>query len=62
MMAIIDAVFGFRQIGCPPSIGFKFGRWTDMVMVQATARAKREMGALRRIRDRRRRSERGDVS
>ena len=26
--------FGFRQVGCLPSVGFKFGRWTDTVMVQ----------------------------
>ncbi len=25
---------GFRQVGYLPSIGFKFGRWTDVVMVQ----------------------------
>ena len=21
--------FGFRQVGALPSVGFKFGRWTD---------------------------------
>jgi L-amino acid N-acyltransferase YncA len=26
--------FGFRQVGYLPSIGYKFGRWTDSVMVQ----------------------------
>ena len=26
--------FGFRQVGTLPSVGFKFGRWTDTVMVQ----------------------------
>ncbi len=26
--------FGFRQVGHLPSIGYKFGRWTDTVMVQ----------------------------
>ncbi len=26
--------FGFRQVGYLPSIGFKFGRWTDSVMMQ----------------------------
>jgi L-amino acid N-acyltransferase YncA len=26
--------FGFRQVGHLPSIGFKFGHWTDTVMVQ----------------------------
>jgi L-amino acid N-acyltransferase YncA len=26
--------FGFRQVGRLPSIGFKFGHWTDSVMVQ----------------------------
>jgi L-amino acid N-acyltransferase YncA len=25
---------GFRQVGYLPSIGFKFGRWTDSVMMQ----------------------------
>ena len=25
---------GFREVGYLPSIGFKFGQWTDMVMVQ----------------------------
>jgi len=25
---------GFRQVGYLPSIGFKFGRWTDSVMLQ----------------------------
>jgi L-amino acid N-acyltransferase YncA len=25
---------GFRRVGLLPSIGFKFGRWTDVVMVQ----------------------------
>jgi L-amino acid N-acyltransferase YncA len=26
--------FGFRQVGCLPSIGFKFGQWTDSIMLQ----------------------------
>ena len=26
--------FGFRQVGYLPAIGFKFGKWTDTVMVQ----------------------------
>ncbi len=26
--------FGFRQVGYLPSIGFKFGRWTNSVMMQ----------------------------
>ena len=26
--------FGFRQVGYLPSIGFKFGRWTDSVIMQ----------------------------
>ena len=26
--------FGFRQVGYLPAVGFKFGRWTDTVMVQ----------------------------
>ncbi len=26
--------FGFRQVGHLPTIGYKFGRWTDSVMVQ----------------------------
>ena len=26
--------FGFRQVGYLPQIGYKFGRWTDSVMVQ----------------------------
>jgi L-amino acid N-acyltransferase YncA len=26
--------FGFRQVGYLPSIGFKFGHWTDTLMVQ----------------------------
>ncbi len=26
--------FGFRQVGFLPSIGYKFGHWTDTVMVQ----------------------------
>ncbi|MGD0643181.1 MAG: N-acetyltransferase family protein [Roseiarcus sp.] len=26
--------FGFRQVGHLPSIGYKFGRWTDSVMMQ----------------------------
>jgi L-amino acid N-acyltransferase YncA len=25
---------GFRQVGYLPSVGYKFGRWTDVVMVQ----------------------------
>jgi len=26
--------FGFRQVGYLPAVGFKFGRWTDTVMMQ----------------------------
>jgi len=26
--------FGFRQVGYLPSVGYKFGRWTDTVMVE----------------------------
>ena len=26
--------FGFRQIGCLPQVGYKFGHWTDTVMMQ----------------------------
>jgi phosphinothricin acetyltransferase len=26
--------FGFRQVGSLPAVGFKFGRWTDSVMMQ----------------------------
>ena len=25
---------GFQQVGYLPSVGYKFGRWTDVVMVQ----------------------------
>ena len=25
----LHEAFGFRQVGCLPSVGFKFGRWTD---------------------------------
>ena len=28
--------FGFRRVGYLPQIGYKFGRWTDSVMVQRT--------------------------
>ena len=30
----LHEAFGFRQVGYLPSIGFKFGRWTDSVMMQ----------------------------
>jgi L-amino acid N-acyltransferase YncA len=30
----LHETFGFRQVGYLPSIGFKFGHWTDTVMVQ----------------------------
>jgi phosphinothricin acetyltransferase len=30
----LHAAFGFRQVGYLPSIGYKFGRWTDSVMMQ----------------------------
>jgi L-amino acid N-acyltransferase YncA len=30
----LHETFGFRQVGCLPSIGYKFGRWTDSVMMQ----------------------------
>jgi L-amino acid N-acyltransferase YncA len=26
--------FGFRQVGFLPAVGFKFGRWTDSIMMQ----------------------------
>ena len=26
--------FGFRQVGYLPAVGYKFGRWTDSIMVQ----------------------------
>jgi phosphinothricin acetyltransferase len=26
--------FGFRQVGFLPAVGYKFGRWTDSVMMQ----------------------------
>ena len=31
---VLHERFGFRQVGYLPSIGFKFGHWTDTVMVQ----------------------------
>jgi phosphinothricin acetyltransferase len=44
MIAYVDAAnqpslplheaFGFRRVGLLPSVGFKFGRWTDSVMMQ----------------------------
>ncbi len=30
----LHEVFGFRQVGYLPSVGYKFGHWTDTVMVQ----------------------------
>jgi L-amino acid N-acyltransferase YncA len=30
----LHEAFGFRQVGFLPAIGFKFGRWTDSVMMQ----------------------------
>jgi len=30
----IHEKFGFRRVGFLPEVGFKFGRWTDTVMVQ----------------------------
>jgi L-amino acid N-acyltransferase YncA len=30
----LHETFGFRQVGYLPSVGYKFGRWTDTVMVQ----------------------------
>lgn len=30
----LHEAFGFRQVGYLPSIGFKFGRWTDSVIMQ----------------------------
>jgi phosphinothricin acetyltransferase len=30
----LHEAFGFRQVGYLPSIGYKFGHWTDTVMVQ----------------------------
>jgi phosphinothricin acetyltransferase len=30
----LHEAFGFRQVGCLPAIGFKFGEWTDSVIMQ----------------------------
>jgi len=30
----LHEAFGFRQVGYLPSVGYKFGHWTDTVMVQ----------------------------
>ena len=30
----LHAACGFRQVGLLPSVAYKFGQWTDMVMVQ----------------------------
>ena len=30
----LHETFGFRQVGYLPSIGFKFGHWTDSVIMQ----------------------------
>jgi phosphinothricin acetyltransferase len=30
----LHAAFGFKTIGTLPSIGFKFGRWVDSVLMQ----------------------------
>ncbi len=30
----LHETFGFRQVGYLPSVGYKFGHWTDTVMVQ----------------------------
>ncbi|MGA8170063.1 MAG: N-acetyltransferase family protein [Methylocystis sp.] len=30
----LHGAFGFRQVGLLPSIGFKFGQWTDALMMQ----------------------------
>ena len=30
----LHEAFGFRQVGYLPAIGFKFGRWTDSLMMQ----------------------------
>ncbi len=30
----LHEAFGFRQVGHLPAVGYKFGRWTDTVMVQ----------------------------
>ena len=30
----LHEAFGFRQVGYLPSIGFKFGRWTDSMIMQ----------------------------
>lgn len=30
----LHEAFGFRQVGYLPSIGFKFGHWTDSVIIQ----------------------------
>ena len=30
----LHVTFGFRQVGYLPSIGFKFGQWADMIMMQ----------------------------
>jgi phosphinothricin acetyltransferase len=30
----LHASLGFREIGCLPSVGFKLGRWVDVVLMQ----------------------------
>jgi L-amino acid N-acyltransferase YncA len=30
----LHEAFGFRQVGCLPQIGYKFGKWTDSLMLQ----------------------------
>ncbi len=30
----LHEAFGFRQVGLLPQVGFKFGHWTDTIMVQ----------------------------
>ena len=32
--AQLHEAFGFRQVGYLPSIGFKFGGWTDSIIMQ----------------------------
>lgn len=31
---MLHEAFGFRRVGLLPSVGFKFGRWTDSVLMQ----------------------------
>ena len=47
----LHEAFGFRQVGYLPSIGYKFGRWTDFRDDAALARAGRD-GAAGGVSDR----------